>query len=586
MRINIENINNLNRSEIKKLDRLKEGDTIRAKVIEVKDGVAKIDLGNGEIVEGRLDVSSNLLEGKVIKFLIKDLKNNVLHMSPVYEDMDFSNEFVLKNESLIMDRILNINNLGKDEKNLSIIENMIAFKMPLKPEDIEAISRYTDKIISLLDLAEGEEIQTPVGNKALDENINKLIKIITSNMSDEATKASENIKNTENTEATKQDNIKDVKLPNNTNRETGEFVELKSGQDLEEVFKNAQVQGENLEGLEKQNSTEKNDSFKAISAEFLNKQNINLDENQKSNIIKNSDTENNPKITEFKDVLNQFQEEETNIMQFKQITEQIKHEMKNIFSKSTRPEDIIQKLTFLVKSDIDVTINNLSRLTDFLENHQTLNKEMEQVLDLAVKEGIIDEKTKFELLGKTQNIDLKFDGKDHEKLSKFYKEIEEVSEKLLSEIASSTKSSEELNVKTEKLNDSINFYNKINDKATMMLIPFTLNNKEIENGLYVLSKRKVSKKSDNIKVYMALDTNNLEKVKILCDFSYDRLNVNFKVKEEHMSLFESGKKDLNKILEEKGYENVFIYINKEQEENILDLISYDDTIKYMLNIKV
>src|SRR5699024_966614 len=121
-----------------------------------------------------------------------------------------------------------------------------------------------------------------------------------------------------------------------------------------------------------------------------------------------------------------------------------------------------------------------------------------------------------------------------------------VSEKLLTQISSSNKASEQLNNKANNLNDSVDFYNKINDKATMMLIPFNFNSKDIENSLYVLSKKKIFKKSDTMKVYMSLDTNNLEKVKILCDFSYDRLNVNFKVKEEYMELFEAGKLELSK----------------------------------------
>src|SRR5699024_10844504 len=108
---------------------------------------------------------------------------------------------------------------------------------------------------------------------------------------------------------------------------------------------------------------------------------------------------------------------------------------------------IIQRVTFLMKSDIQVTLKNLSRLTEFLENHETLNKEMVEVIELARKDGIIDEKTKRELLGKSQNIDLKFDGKDDEKLSRFYSEIKEVSEKLLTQISSSNKASEQLNNK-------------------------------------------------------------------------------------------------------------------------------------------
>ncbi|AFS78622.1 hypothetical protein Curi_c16140 [Gottschalkia acidurici 9a] len=67
---------------------------------------------------------------------------------------------------------------------------------------------------------------------------------------------------------------------------------------------------------------------------------------------------------------------------------------------------------------------------------------------------------------------------------------------------------------------------------------------------------------------------------------YDRLSVNFKVKKEYLNLFEENINDLKESLQSKGYENVFIYINKHEEENILNLISYENSINYMLNVKV
>lgn len=556
MRIDISNSSNLNRSNIKKLDSLKEGDIVKAKIVKVDGDIAKIDLGNGEIVEGKLDVSPELLKGKLINFLVKDVKDNVLLMSPVYEDIDFSNEFVLKNKNLIMDRILNLNNLTNDEKNLNIINNMISYKMPLKQEDIQAISRYTDKIVSLLNLNKGEEVQVLATKEPLDENINKLIKI-------------ENQQLTEDNS----DSSTDQKVSNFKVETKSEELTKDSTVNTFKSFDTSMLEEVNI-------NVERNDEFKNLSKQFLEKN------GEDSNLIKEIEIKDKGNVSEFKDILTSFENKNNNDIEFKQITEQIKHEINNIFTKETTPQDIIQKLTFLVKSDIDVTLNNLSRLTEFIENDQVLNKEVIEVLKLAQKEGIIDEKTKLELLDKTRDITLKFDGKDSEKLDKFYKDIKEVSEKLLIELSTSSKSSEELNNKATKLNDTIDFYNKINDKTTMMLIPFTLNNREIENSLYVLSKKRVLKKSDSMKVYMSLNTNNLEKVKILCDFSYDRLNVNFKVKEEYMYLFERSKDQLSKILESKGYDNTFIYVNLEEEENILDLISYDDTINYMLNVKV
>lgn len=555
MRIDISNSSNLNRDNIKRLDSLKERDIVKAKIVEVDGGKVKIDLGNGEIIEGKLDVSPELLKGKLVNFLVKDIKDNVLLMSPVYEDIDFSNEFVLKNKSLIMDRILNLNNLTNDEKNLNIINNMVSYKMPLKQEFIEAISKYTDKVISLLNLNEGEEVQVLATKDPLNENINNLIK----------TESQELIE--DNLESFKTENVRFFKGEVNSDEKTQE--------NIENTFKNLDTS--TLEEIS--TNAERNNEFKNLSKEFLEK-------TENLSVIKETEIKSNENITEFKDILKRFENENNNDIEFKQITEQIKYEIKNIFTKETSPEDIIQRLTFLVKSDIDVTLNNLARLTEFIENDQVLNKDVIEVLELAQKEGIIDEKTKLELLDKTKDINLKFDGKDSEKLDKFYKDIKEVSERLLSEISNSSKSSEELNTKTNKLNDSIDFYNKINDKTTMMLIPFTLNNREIENSLYVLSKKRVLKKSDSMKVYMSLNTNNLARVKILCDFSYDRLNVNFKVREEYMYLFERSKEGLRKILEDKGYDNTFIYVNLEEDENILDLISYDDTINYMLNVKV
>lgn len=532
MRIDTGTSNNLNKSDFKKFNKLKEGDVIKAKIVEVSDGIAKIDLGNGEIVSAKLDVPLNLLKGKIVNFLIKDIKENMLFMSPVYEDLDFSNEFILKNKNLIMDRILNLNNLSKDDNNLNIIKSIIGYRMPLNPENIQAISSYTEKIISLLNLKEGEEIQAIAINDPLEEDINKLVK-----------------------------------------------VESEVGSDLKD---SSQSMTKNINT----DITEKNDEFKSISIEFLNKQKIQQDNNV-SNIIKDNEIASNQKNDiEFKDILQQFDSENSNRVEFKKITNQIQNEISDIFPPPIDTQDIIQKLTFLVKSNIDININNLSRLKELLENNQTLNKDLGEIVELALKEGVIDNKTKLEILDKTKNIDLKFDGKDDEKLSKFYKEISEVSEKILSQLSSIGKTSEELNTKVKNFNDNVEFFNKINENSTLMLIPFTLNNKQIENSLYVLSKRKVTKKSDNIKVYMVLNTNNLDSVKIFCDFSYDRLNVNFKVNEEHINLFNDSKQTLKNILESNGYENIFIYVNKEEKENVLDLISYDDTINYMLNIKV
>ena len=890
MRIDLSNLQRITKSDQKKLDTLKQGDVIKARIVDVDGDMVKIDLGNGEMVEAKLDVPLDLTKGKPMSFVVKDLSDGKLTMSPVYEESDLGNEFVLKNKSAIMDRILTLSNLSKDDKNLSIIKNMVSYKMPLKQEDIKAIAKYTDKLISILNLKEGETLETLSNSNPLDIDINKLIKILEgADKSGDAIVSDKNIEveldnliieaeegtleesNLEPTKADKNNSFKEASLKflNNSKNTIAEGTGVKI--DGEEVIKlnNSNISSEQLDSAEKSNtgiikleniklenlklenpiknievktttgekvtissdslsealktamesvdtegtnqksqpntlkslevitvdgeiktvdtkaltdalktlassSTNKstpdtsiknleitttqgekiiisNDSLsealktamesvdtentsrkgqpnemknvevKTLDGEIktldikaltdvlkinsssstseldelvdsaINKstpdttiRNIettttqgekvtissdslseslksamesiesestsqmshsnelkkvevttvggdiktvdtkaladalkasvsevdkvdtstvsktNVEENIKntevktsetdfkelSNLIKDSGLKSESESINLKDVLKQLDTEALSKPEFKDVTELIKSELKDSFNGENKATDLIQKLTFLVKSDVDVTLNNLSRLNKFLEQNQTINKDLGEVLEFAVKEGVIDEKSKFELLEKVKTLDLKFDGRDSEKLKDFQGNLKEVSEKLLSTIKSSQNSSEQLNQKASNLNDNIAFLNKINDKNTLMLIPFTVNQKELENSLYVLSKKKVAKSSENIKVYMNLNTSNLESVKILCDYSYDKLNVNFKVKEDFLKLFETRKIELQQILESKGYENTILTVSRQQEEKVLDIISHDDTINYMLNIKV
>ncbi|AFS78624.1 hypothetical protein Curi_c16160 [Gottschalkia acidurici 9a] len=178
MRIDIQPSGNLTKSDLKKLDKLKQGDVIKGTIIEVNGNIAKIDLGNGEIAYGKLEIPLSLLKDKSLKFVIKDIKENLLILNPVYEDIDFNKEFVLKNKDLILDRILNLNNLVKNEKNLNILKEMIAFRMPLSGENIESIAKHIDKLLSILNLQEDETIQIlSTIKEPLSEDISKLVKI-------------------------------------------------------------------------------------------------------------------------------------------------------------------------------------------------------------------------------------------------------------------------------------------------------------------------------------------------------------------------------------------------------------------------
>lgn len=522
MRIQIQPSSDLNKNDLKRLDKLKKGDMIRGKIVEVNGDVAKIELGNGEIAYGKLEVPLKLLKDKVLNFVIKEMKENILFLSPKYEDIDFNKEFILKNKDLIMDRILNLSKMTKDETNLNIIKNMIKFRMPLDNHNIQSITKHVDKLISMLNLQEDEIVQILSNiEEPMDEDINKFIKL--------KNETNQTMDNPINKKTDQMKNITYNKNLNDNNVNRSDFIEFKS-------------------------------------------ENIVTDVELKDDYLK------------LEDVIKQFSEEEGG--GFKNITKQVKQGIKSIFSDKNTIEDIIQKVVFLNKSNINLTMNNLKRLTRLVNNGETLNKDLEQVINLSLQENIIDEKTKDDILNKTRNVELKFDENDSQRIKEFNKELSDITNKILSSISSKEEVSKELTLKTKELSEDINFLNKVNDKSTLMLIPFSLNNKQLENNLYILSKRKVVKKSDNIKVYMCLNTKNFTNIKVLCDFTYGSLSVNFKVKEEYIKLFDENKNDLKNILKTKGYENIYIYVSQEKEEKVLDLLSYEDDINYMLNVKV
>lgn len=769
MRIDLSNLEGINRSDQNKIEKLKQGDTVKARVISVDGDTVKLDLGRGEIVEAKLDAPVDLKEGKLLNFLIKDLKEGTLVMRPLYEDVDTGSDFVLKNKSAIMDRILNLNNLSSEEKNVDIIKNMISYKMPLKQEDIKTISKYTDKLLSLLSLSEGETLETLVESELspIDIDINKLIKVSSKKEASETLETeiiNEEVKENKGTNTQESQNKSNKLEKNNLFKEASlEFlkrtqnanskqtsivvqknievvdtsfetkvIDTKSLQDaVDSLMHSSQPKGASLDTptktvevkssigetfiLDKKivlealknvldsvdnKSTESNSlplntqknievintngetkiidtktltdavdtliqtkqaknidlngSLKAITIQSTDGEQIVLDskavsealetvlesidtntktltdeidvlpktlqvntetssrqaDNLKqvvmenltndsdlqrdefkalSSLIRETEVKSQEESTALKDIIQQVKQ--TNTETIRQldtidVTEVIKNELKTSFNEDHETQDLIQKLTFLIKSDVEVTTGNLTRLNKFLEQNKTINNDLIDVLELAKTEGIIDEKSKLDLMNKVETLNLKFDGTDSNKLKEFQSNLKEVSDKLLTSIKSNQESSEELNLKAKNLNEDINFLNKINDKNTLMLIPFTMNQRELENNLYVLSKRRVSKKSDNIKVYMNLNTNSLESVKVLCDYSQGKLNVDFKVKDNYVKLFEERKVELQTILESKGYENTVLHVSRQQGEKILDIISHDDTINYMLNIKV
>lgn len=545
MRINIPMVRNNMISDKNMLSKLKPGDKIRAKVLEIKGDLVRLELRGGEIVYGKSEIPLDFSNEKFMNFIIKELGDNILSLVPDYDSVELDDNYTIKNEKLIMNKVLESLGLEKNEENVELIKNMVKFRMPLDRDTVHENIKYLDKLDAILNVSSDEEVF--VLNKGIDHM--------------------------------KEDIANFLKLPKEDvlNRK----IDLSKGfEELE--FKEINYEKEKLlsSRVEAEKSVEtprgSNEQSKATEGNVDKLKSLidTLDRDIKEKI------QGEPKTIE-RDGLKLERAE------YKDVTSEVKSELEKLFLDGKLGEKEVQKIVFLNRSEVKVSLNNLKNLESFL-NGENIAEDIERVVDAAVKDRLIspEEKVKIETIIEQININFKDKDGKADAIKEYNRNVSELIGEISEKISGTQVKGEELSKQVSNLNDKLDMYNRINEKSLFMFMPINVTKGEIQDKLYFMSKKRHGERSETIRAYISLDTANLSRVSALCDYRYGRLDIAFKVEKDKSSLFLDTKSTLESALSKIGYSDVNISVREEMVENILDMMSDESSINYMINIKV
>ena len=166
---------------------LKEGQTIRAKISKIMDGLVFLDLGNGETLEAKLTASLPLQPGQLCDFLVKEIQDHQILIKPILDDAE-QVQVTEKKIASLLEKL----GITPDKEKIEIVKEMIRFQLPIHEntfKEISSLKTAYEKVadwIHLLPLQEEQGLsENPIQavfKKALsaDPDLERTVKVLVS----------------------------------------------------------------------------------------------------------------------------------------------------------------------------------------------------------------------------------------------------------------------------------------------------------------------------------------------------------------------------------------------------------------------
>ena len=262
--------------------------------------------------------------------------------------------------------------------------------------------------------------------------------------------------------------------------------------------------------------------------------------------------------------------------------------------KQISPERRDSIISLLMKNAMPLTLKEVRNLSFFLSNERQIGQQLDEILDLIDKNNNhevikLSEELKKNLI--KINRDIK-DGKQigerpYEEFSRMLKELESKSSFLSSgERATLQKSA-------EKLLDSLELQLHLNREDTLLQLPLMMGDQLKNLQMYIMRDKKGSKKIDpkNMSVLLNFDTNNMGNVNIYVVVNYKNIVMKMGLaNKEDQSLVESYSKELEKYLEDLGYDLKDLSFRIDEDNHITSMIKETEgshrTLKNLLDVKI
>jgi len=204
--------------------------------------------------------------------------------------------------------------------------------------------------------------------------------------------------------------------------------------------------------------------------------------------------------------------------------------------------------------DENVNIDNNKTFVSVTNNNETNSSNNLQNLNFDILKDEITKLVKEKLLV-DKDIFTKPENEIKEELEKYYKEVNDKTDKVLKTLENAGMEKSILHQNMNNVKSNISFMNDLNNMALYMQFPVKFNENEAHGELYVLNRNRGKKvEKDVLTAFLHLDMENLGATDVNIRLEKEQLTTKFTLEDTiSQDIVEEHLPELQKRLEEKGY---------------------------------
>lgn len=249
-----------------------------------------------------------------------------------------------------------------------------------------------------------------------------------------------------------------------------------------------------------------------------------------------------------------------------------------------------EKLAFLWKHGFKMNIKHVSSFNDIVFRKFPIAKQLESIMEfLAGDENTVELAEKFEQTTYRLKEGLLHHKRDlQEILKELYAKAEMIKYKL--ESLDMHKHGDVIK-QLENLKNGIDFIGKLNQWQTFLQIPIAIGNDQKNLEIFIGRNSKKSKKINphDVKIFVSLDTKNMDVVQVLAEIQEKTITCNFRVANEQIKRIIKGYQEkLAEKLKNHGFVHIYFkYAVSQEKLNLLDVEGIDaDKKRNFIDLKV
>ncbi|EPR13530.1 hypothetical protein [Ruminiclostridium papyrosolvens] len=557
------------------LNKLKQGDVIRAQILENSGEELTIKLSDGSEVHANALTTINAKEGDFVNFVFKGTEGGKLVLESLGTNMAQP-----VNEALVNAKsALALINLPMSDKNIEMAMALLKQNVPVTNESLLKMEQLTiaDKglkadaaaflIASKLsdNINNIEKLQNLLsGRLKITDNISGLIKLVEGAGETETPKTPQEIVN----------RLASIVKENNEN------VPVKAAvmdNLLERLTSTIKMKFGNAEGIVEGSSASNSSAGKSGAALLTGNSQTTVVQSSaaSANQVNTENIQNSPAKTEINQLLraeNGFDiDNSTTPAPLSKADLPVLRELRNQLQTIAEEQKLTQEQFTAIKyiaKEISNTIDKIGLRQKELDNFN---------LD-AGKQHIIKD-----AVNTLKNLIVRIDRQNNEEINpvKLYNELESsltVVKNAIQHLPSLVRETA-VNI-VNNLESNVNFINQLNNYSSYVQLPLSIFNKNTTGELYMLKKGSKAKKLDpsNLTVLLSLETNNIGRIDTLLSIKEKDVSTNFRLEDSGVfNILKDSHKMLYNSLLEKGYRLVdFTY---KLLEDPISIVNFEEEAK-------